>query len=299
MRSINEGDAEDFKLFLINKELASTTVHKRLQFARQFFRDALRRKLIENNPFADVSAKAVTDTDRQHFIPREDIGQLLDVCNPTWHLITILSRYGGLRCPSEVLSLLWEDVNWQANRIVVRSPKTKRYGKAMRTIPMFPELQLVLSEAFEQAEDGAQYVVGGGYRKAALTPSGWRNCNLRTQFERLLKRAGLQPWPRLFHNLRASRETELASEYPIHVVTAWMGNTPRIAMKHYLQVTDDDFQKAIVGAESGALDAKAVQNPVQHAHAKNRTHLQATVETPSKTGIFATGCDSTQICAKE
>jgi hypothetical protein len=40
--------------------------------------------------------------------------------------------------------------------------------------------------------------------------------------------------PRLFHNLRASRETELAQEYPLHVVTGWLGNTPKVALKHYL-----------------------------------------------------------------
>jgi hypothetical protein len=56
--------------------------------------------------------------------------------------------------------------------------------------------------------------------------------------------------------MRASRETELAKDYPIHVVTAWLGNTPRIAMKHYLQVTDDDFERAAQGgAECGAHSA--------------------------------------------
>ena len=41
---------------------------------------------------------------------------------------------------------------------------------------------------------------------------------------------------------RSSRETELAAEYPLHVVTAWLGNTPKIAMKHYLMVTDSDYE---------------------------------------------------------
>jgi len=77
---------------------------------------------------------------------------------------------------------------------------------------------------------------------------------MRTQFGRIIVRAGLEPWPRLFHNLRASRETELAQEYPVHVVTAWLGNTPKIAMKHYLMTTDSDFQKAV---------QNAVRNPVQ------------------------------------
>lgn len=56
--------------------------------------------------------------------------------------------------------------------------------------------------------------------------------NLRTQLERLVARAGLEKWPRLFHALRASRETELARDYPLHVVTAWLGNALRIAMRH-------------------------------------------------------------------
>jgi hypothetical protein len=57
-------------------------------------------------------------------------------------------------------------------------------------------------------------------------------------------RAGVTAWPRLFHNLRASRETELAAIYPLHVVCSWIGNSERIAFQHYLQVTDNYFAEA-------------------------------------------------------
>jgi len=40
------------------------------------------------------------------------------------------------------------------------------------------------------------------------------------------------------------RETELMAVYPAHVVCAWLGNTPKVAMKHYLQVTEEDYRKA-------------------------------------------------------
>ena len=82
------------------------------------------------------------------------------------------------------------------------------------------------------------------YRQAANKPVGWKNANLRTTFEKIVKRAGLEPWPKLFHALRSSRETELAQEFPIHVVTAWLGNTPSIALRYYLLTTDSDFEKA-------------------------------------------------------
>jgi hypothetical protein len=32
--------------------------------------------------------------------------------------------------------------------------------------------------------------------------------------ERIIKRAGLKPWPKLFQNLRSTRETELAEDFP-------------------------------------------------------------------------------------
>ena len=116
-------------------------------------------------------------------------------------------------------------------------------------IPLFPELVAPLRNLFELAEDGADYLFSA-HRSRTLTSVGWRNCNLRTQFERLVTRAGLVPWP--FNAIRASRETELAREYPVHIVTAWLGNSPKIALKHYLMVTEKDFELAN-GALSGAV----------------------------------------------
>lgn len=59
-----------------------------------------------------------------------------------------------------------------------------------------------------------------------------------------VKKSGLTPWPRLWQNLRASRQTELTEQFPAHVVSAWLGNAERIAAQHYLQVLDTHFQKA-------------------------------------------------------
>ena len=82
----------------------------------------------------------------------------------------------------------------------------------------------------------------------------------------------LVPWPRLFQNLRASRETELAERFPLRVVTDWLGNSPNVAMAHYLSTTEDHFQRA---AKSGAV---ALQNPVQQETAPDRTGPQDTPE---------------------
>ena len=111
--TITEGDADRFKEYLIGQKkksgdaggLAHTTVYKRLQFARMFFRAAVRNRLIASNPFAEVHGQEVLQTNRKRFLTLEETQRILDVCTPIWKTIVALCRFGGLRCPSEVLSL--------------------------------------------------------------------------------------------------------------------------------------------------------------------------------------------------
>lgn len=70
------------------------------------------------------------------------------------------------------------------------------------------------------------------------------SANLLATMRKIVRRPGLTPWPKLFQNLRATRATELADQFPSHVATAWLGHSERIADKHYRQVTDDHFEKA-------------------------------------------------------
>lgn len=279
VQTIAPGDADDFKQFLIGRKLAPTTVHKRLQVARSFFHAMHRRKLIRENPFDGVKAAAVGIKDRQRFVTRKEIERVLDACpDHHWRTIVALARYGGLRTPSETLSVRWSDIDWDAGRIVVTSPKTEHHaGKGCRIIPLFAELRPYLDEAFALAPDGAEFVVDERFRKAALGAAGWLNANLRTTFEKIIKRAGLVPWPRLFHNLRASRETELVESYPVQVVTSWLGNTPSVAMRHYLMTTDEHFESAVRGTD------EAAQNPAQQAHAEARGEPQAVGAAHEKT----------------
>jgi hypothetical protein len=162
-------------------------------------------------------------------------------------------------------------------------------GKETRVIPLFGELRPILTEAFEAAPDGAEYVVGGGYREVANTPGGWKNCNLRTQFLRLIRRAGLVAWQRPFHALRGSRETELAKEYPLHVVTSWMGNTATIAMRHYLMTTDADFERAAKSAAAGAGNGVHQREIVQSDDDENAGFCGVCAALPSLAQVSSGG----------
>ncbi len=293
LQSIIEADADRFKQELIGSGLSMATVAKRLQVCRMIFKAAVRAKYIASNPFQGVSAPATVKAERFFFVTREMTQRLLDACpDVNWRLFVALGRYGGFRVPSEACSLRWQDVLWDQNKIVVQSPKGERYGKGERTIPMFPELRLILEEAFEQAQVGDEYCVEG-FRRFAIGTTGWMNCSLGSRFAKIIKRAGLTRWPRLFHALRASRETELAQEYPLHVVTAWLGNTPKIAMKHYLMVTENDFQKA-----TQIPTQLAVQKATMHPVVGYRRESQETKKAPGKKGFLrrtAGGCSSLQL----
>ncbi len=281
---------------------------RRRRIAKQFFKAAVRKGLITKNPFTDLASTVQGNAERLYFISCEDALRVLDACpDSQWRLIFALSRFGGLRCPSEHMALRWEDVDWARNRLTIHSPKTEHHPNgASRQIPLFPELLLHLQEAFEEAEAGTEFIITR-YRET--------NQNLRTQLTKIIKRAGLEPWPKLFHNLRSTRETELAETYPLHVVCAWIGNSQPIAAKHYLQVTDDHFSQATeapaqaAGVPASALDGRpaqpeqALQNALQHPVARARTASHAEIGRSAKSASckeirdVATECESAGIDA--
>ena len=155
LRGIGPEEAESFKTFYVQKGLAGATIHRRLKMARMLFGCARKRKLVSENPFDDVNHKNANPDERSHYITREDTMKLIDRANPTWRTIVALARFAGLRCPSEVLSLKWEWVDFAADRMVVYSPKTEHLeGKKTRVVPIFALLRPHLEDAFELAVPG-------------------------------------------------------------------------------------------------------------------------------------------------
>jgi len=44
--------------------------------------------------------------------------------------------------------------------------------------------------------------------------------------------------------MRATRQTELQWEFPLHVVCTWLGNSPRIVQPSCLLVVEEEFARA-------------------------------------------------------
>jgi integrase len=254
---ITEADADDWRLWLADKQkLAKNTIGRTCGIAKQFFRPAVKRRLISENPFAELSAQVGGNKERLFFVKRETAKKVLDCChNLEFRDMFALGRFGGVRVPSESNGLRWGDVDWERNRVTIHSPKTEHHaGKDEREIPLFPELRPHLEALYDSL------IVKNG---KAPEPDEWvirkhRHDAPRTHMRRIIEKAGVTIWPKLFQNLRSTRETELAREFPLHVVCAWLGNTQLIAAKHYLQVTDADFDHA-TGTSEKALRYNAPQ----------------------------------------
>lgn len=89
---------------------------------------------------------------------------------------------------------------------------------------------------------------------------------------------------------RASRQTELGEQFPIQVVDAWMGNTPNMALDHYLMTTDEHFAKAVAGnVQNPKATQKAAQQIAEMGGNGKKAETPAHEKTPVLPG-FAKGC---------
>jgi len=239
LADITVGEAKQWRRSLLERGLAEATVNRSASTANQFFNDAIDLKVLTVNPFKGLPTVVRGNHEKFHFVDRPTIEKVIEACpSAEWRLLVGLARYAGLRIPSEAVLLKWEDISLDGNTMTITSPKTAHHGKGTRVCPVFPELRPLLEDAREAAPAESVFVLQH-YRNPTQ--------NLRTHFQRIIKKAGVEPWVKLWQNLRSSCATELADKYPEHVLTKWLGNTPKIAKEHYLQVTDEHWRRAVTG----------------------------------------------------
>lgn len=277
--NIKPNDAQDWRRHLIERKLADNTVRRTCGIARQFFHDAVAIGAIEANPFVGLPSSVRRNNERVFYVTQAMSAAVLEACpDAEWRLIFALARFGGLRCPSELLGMKWSDVDWANERFTVHSPKTEHHESGeSRVVPIFPELLPYLRESFELAAVGAVHLVPRATR---------RGVNINPQMHRIIDRAGVKPWPKLFINLRSSCESDLLRIHPFHAVCAWLGHGPEIAAGHYAQVTEIDFERAVKNQG---------HHPGQHVQEQHGTTMQGKMDENSQ--VLETTTASTNVPA--
>ena len=270
----------------LDNRLSPPTVAKRVAVAKQIFRRAVRWGWLETSPFEGLRIGAQTNPSRAFYVDLSTTAAVLAACpSVEWQLVVALSRYAGLRCPSEVGTVTWSDVNWEKGRLTVRSKKTEHHGgdHAVRVVPISPALREILAEAFGTGAPG----------DSPIAPLAGRcSVNLRTTLEKIVVRAGQKPWPRLLQNLRASCATDWVEKYPAHVVAKWLGHSPNVAAAHYLQAREHHFEAVVAGdrdsrGSSADCSARGAQIAAQHFPAGSGTKPHETPEPAASLGVTA------------
>ena len=236
MSRVNKGDAASFYNHLKKKGFSEAHINRTIGHAKQFFLAAVDYEIITKDPFKKLSASVSANANRKFYVTPELSSCILEACpNLEWRLRFVFMRWLGLRCPSEMNSLKWEDVEWGGSKIAIHDSKRQHHGfeKSLRYPAILPEVRLYLEEAFEQAEEGSVRILRNTSHK-----------NYRKAFLKILKNAGVTPWPNLFNNLRKSAVTDAAAWHPSHVVNEWFGHSEIISNEFYRQVTEEDYRLA-------------------------------------------------------
>jgi len=274
LRNITEQDAEKFRRWLEDQPvadhwLAENTIRSVMACTKTFLNAAVRRGLVDANPFAREVSGTQKNRARDYYVKPADLQRILDACpNEQWRLMVVLWRLAGLR-KTEIYHLRWSGVLWDSGRILVQSPKTAHHeGRAERFVPIGDVLPW-LRVAFEAAAEGSDRLI---------TQYTATNSNLDKPFRKILQQAGLVPWPKLFQNMRASCETDwLDRGIAAHVVANWIGHSVHVQVKSYAQVDDHHFAKF-----NEQSPKNLAHNPAQQIAADRSNGPQDTSNTQQK-----------------
>ena len=125
--AVTEADAEDFARWLRHdRGLGDNTARRRIGRAKQFFNRAVGRRMVAQNPFKGQQSVVHANEERFYFVSKADTARILGACpNAQWRLIVTLSRYGGIRVPSELVPLRWSDVDWDGGAVNRHEPEDR------------------------------------------------------------------------------------------------------------------------------------------------------------------------------
>ena len=150
LADITPEDCERWKRWLRNeKRHAEATASKHIKRAKTLFAAAVNDRLLTASPFQKVKTGSEANDQRHYELTADVAADVLAACpDDDWRVIFGVARYGGLRCPREVLTLKWSDVLWDQKKLRIDSPKT-----GLRFCPIFPDLAPILEAAFDAAPD--------------------------------------------------------------------------------------------------------------------------------------------------
>jgi integrase len=235
MRSLT---AEEIDLWSRSINVSSNTAAKYTRHLQAFINWCKTKRWVDELQLTNSRAVGVGE---KRFIVADELQRWIDAFadDPQMHAAMALSRWLGIRVPSELVTLTVGAVDFESKTISVidskRSIRSSRAPPVVRVCPLFPELIPYLERLWDSERLPTDPLLPDVTEKGG----GVFVSRCREARDRL----GLR-WLRLFTSVRATRETELIRRFGIKAACDWIGNSPDVAMRHYEQVTADEWKRA-------------------------------------------------------
>jgi integrase len=280
--SITVDDVAELLDALRRKRCSAKTSASALATLESIMRFARRREWIVSDPVERLEhdERPRPEPRRRRVLGRAEIERLLAACSPRDRLMLATALYTGLRI-SEMLGLIWDDVDFAAGVIHVQAQLSRAHRGAparrvppktaasIRDIPLVAQLARLLA-AHRQATPfaaGSDWV----FATAHGTPHGHRNVT-RRGLQRAARVAGLDDhgWPQLrFHDLRHTFASHLILDLGLDVaqVSRILGHARvTITLDVYTHLFDDarharDIRARMAASQFAELLATTTATP--------------------------------------
>ncbi len=226
--------AEDLDRWLATRNVAANTVAKQAKQIKTWVLWCRRQHWVDD---LVVKTSSTIKPGKKQFVTTAAFDQLMAAITDREDRCALaLVRWAGVRVPSE-LGILTADVDWDRRTLtIVDHKRSRRSGRApptRRVCPMFTELVPYLESIWNP-------------ESKLLLPNASRGGGFAKRIRKVRESLDLY-WPRLNHSLRATRETELITQFGIHAASTWIGNSPEVARRNYELIDDATWAKAIAG----------------------------------------------------
>ncbi len=221
----------DFERYRRNRQKvgkSDVTINRELAMMRNLYSMATKWGKADKNPVKEVKL-AKENNQRIRYLTYEEEERLITACKEPLKPVVIAAIHTGFR-KSELLSLTWDDVNFQRRVVTVQAGYAKN-GES-RSVPMNEVLKrtLELSKTFE----------GAVFRNRHGKP--YKSVN--TAFNNAVKRAEIEDFK--FHDLRHTFASRLVmGGVDLPTVKELMGHKDITMTLRYAHLSDDHKQKAV------------------------------------------------------
>lgn len=224
---ITRANANDWRVSLAESGITESTVCAHVRNAKQFWKWAVNEGATSHNSFDRLRSTAPRKRVRFKQLNEQAVDALIDAApSPEYRALIALCAHAGLR-RNEALALRWTDIQWERNRLHVRTHDgTETTKQRDREVLLEPKLASILLDTREAVDGPLVAPVTGDLHRSML---------------KVITAAGLQAYSKPFHTLRKNRATSWRAVYPESVVDAWMGHSLQVAREHYAAVPEDYY----------------------------------------------------------